>query len=750
MSESGVKSPSNLELMAPNQPKKLLEICVSRLAFAISKPLNPFICMEERVQIPGDLIQMLLEYGRTHQILNDNFLKWVLESEYTENTQINLSGCSRLTDEAFTLLAFYPETFENLNTLNVGRCGMITDISLGIVLEQCVHLEVLILDQCKQITERSFRCLRSKDLEEMDEILDNFNLILNEKEKDPFSFHLKEENTETKKGSMRKMEERSGTPLVKLKHLDVSGCGRLDDSFLALLVENLREIEHLYVNSCNRFGENAFNSFLRNQSNLKCFSASDCLWLSSVTLKTLSRCCPLLSSLMLNGSYFVDDEGLIQVSKECKNLKELSVRECNQLTDHSISSLFQNSVPLVTLDLCWCGLTDISFDQMQKSELGGEKGTLKQLKLSWCNQISEDGMREGLKNMPNLVSLDVSWLKLTDSVMESVLDTCKELSSLDISSSSDLSTEMLIRCAQLSQLKVLNLSWCRRVDDAVLTKISEGCPELRVIDISLCNSITDVGFSSLSNCAYLKGILASKCRNLSDLGIMEVVKKCTDLLFLNLTEWKLTDEGLNCISSYCPYLICVVLGSCKAITDAGVELLVKRCNRVQSLAISCCKQLTNEAIISVSKHLYRLQSLSASELPLVDDFGLSSLKECTLLQNLSISWCNTITDESIIEVLTNCNLLETLDLSFIDNLTNKSVKEVTKNTKFVKQLKLVGCRGITNESIFDFANNSDSFLQEKITLDVSFCPGITSKAMDEIQLENKKITIIKARMGDFV
>lgn len=52
----------------------------------------------------------------------------------------------------------------------------------------------------------------------------------------------------------------------------------------------------------------------------------------------------------------------------------------------------------------------------------------------------------------------------------------------------------------------------------VIEKISEGCEELHIIDISLCTTVTDTGFSQFSKCKNLRGILAAKCRNITDEG----------------------------------------------------------------------------------------------------------------------------------------------------------------------------------------------------------------------------------------
>ncbi|MFA5075101.1 MAG: hypothetical protein WC436_03270, partial [Candidatus Babeliales bacterium] len=101
-------------------------------------------------------------------------------------------------------------------------------------------------------------------------------------------------------------------------------------------------------------------------------------------------------------------------------------------------------------------------------------------------------------------------------------------------------------------------------------------------------------------------------------------------------------------------------------------------------------------------------------LQLTDDAVFAFAQNCQFLQKVDFSYCDKITDQSIIELIKNnhhcyyinkdyfatlSSILKEINLNNCVQITDKAIKEIAYNCRFLEFLHLSGCNQITDEAI---------------------------------------------------
>lgn len=95
--------------------------------------------------------------------------------------------------------------------------------------------------------------------------------------------------------------------------------------------------------------------------------------------------------------------------------------------------------------------------------------------------------------------------------------------------------------------------------------------------------------------------------------------------------------------------------------------ILNACPNIHTLSLNTCKCLQDKTIRSIAK-LYGLQ-----------------------FKVLDISFCKSITDETVLDLAEYCPNLEELDLTGCELVTEKSISQIIKKCKRLKFLDITGC-----------------------------------------------------------
>ncbi|XP_067268071.1 F-box/LRR-repeat protein 2 isoform X2 [Chanodichthys erythropterus] len=252
-------------------------------------------------------------------------------------------------------------------------------------------------------------------------------------------------------------------------------------------------------------------------------------------------------------------------------------------------------------------------------------GFLRQLSLRGCLSVGDASMNEGCRMLENL---NLSW--------------CDQITSDGI--------EALSRgCIGL---RALFLRGCTQLDDTALKHLQKHCPELMTINMQSCTQITDDGFVSLCRgCHKLQMVCVSGCSNITDASLTALGLNCQWLKILEAARCShVTDAGFTVLARNCHELEKMDLEECILVTDNTLVQLSIHCPRLQALSLSHCELITDDGIRHLSSSVCgqeRLQVVELDNCPLITDITLEHLKSCQRLERIELYDCQQVSRAGI-------------------------------------------------------------------------------------------------------
>lgn len=161
--------------------------------------------------------------------------------------------------------------------------------------------------------------------------------------------------------------------LHRFKELVLAGCLWLQDQPFKKIVAAFPQLEKLDLTSCSQITSMGWGELIK---------------------------LPRLSSLNLARCDALDDEAFGLILASARHLHELVISECRGLTKAGFHALAASKEPLDRLDLGRTGLDDSSL-----LEITSRIQSLSSLDLTRCQNLTEQGILDAIKNAPSLVEV---------------------------------------------------------------------------------------------------------------------------------------------------------------------------------------------------------------------------------------------------------------------------------------------------------------------------------------------------------
>ncbi|KAF4666119.1 hypothetical protein FOL46_003263 [Perkinsus olseni] len=321
-------------------------------------------------------------------------------------------------------------------------------------------------------------------------------------------------------------------------------------------------------------------------------------------------------------------------------------------------------------------------------------------------------------------------------VSDNVLIQCmgQDLFSLNLTGAYNLRKSLLAYIPrECPNLRVLNLSHCRQVNNRLVSAILVSCRYLQTLILEGCVRISDSAFVADGGqpqlgLARLQELSVGGCGQLSAFALQRV----TDVAKKTLVKLDVSQTGAKspcfdklitrCLGRGLTYLDCsgtavsdqaftapdlsllsveqIMIGACSKVTDAGVAALASKSPELMSFSSKWCAQLGDESVMALSKHCPGLKRL---------DLGNSKVTERGLLdlpaglEVLSLEWCLHV-DKGCVEKLRYLKNLKELNLSNClcfakpqNVATSKELCEVLKVNPNMEKLQLAGLESCGTE-----------------------------------------------------
>lgn len=320
-----------------------------------------------------------------------------------------------------------------------------------------------------------------------------------------------------------------------LVHLELSQCYKISNSMVSKLLSRLPNLRHLNMEKCRRISDAGLTS-LSQLTNLEFLDLSG----TQITEKTVCdqiAFLPSLTSLGLSGGGPGSDKaalslrGLTNLQHLCMGTGSLGNDVCRLISEHTQLTSLVLPFAEIAHQLAW-------FTSLRNLSL---------LDVS-LNAHIDDDVLASISSMVGITSLDLSRTDVTDSGIASIQG-FTNLVSLNLNSVNIGD----IACNYISEFKMLTSLQAvyGRITDAGIAKLAE-LPELRLLKISFCELISDIGIQCLADCVQLRSLdIGSK--QITNAGILSLTR-LTNLTTLAMWETSVDYVSIFPLSAALPLL----------------------------------------------------------------------------------------------------------------------------------------------------------------------------------------------------
>ncbi|XP_044007161.1 EIN3-binding F-box protein 1-like [Aphidius gifuensis] len=255
--------------------------------------------------------------------------------------------------------------------------------------------------------------------------------------------------------------------------------------------------------------------------------------------------------------YDIDNNAVMEISK-IKSLIELQFISCKVKEGTS----FILNLP---------ELESLTLDKMENIDdciinLPNQSENLKCLNINGCKTVPADALKK-ISNLINLEELNLGGCEGVDSdVFASIINECAKIKKLDISDCQKITGEALVKISYLKNLQVLDICRTENVNDDVIIEIVNNCKKITNLYIQKCNNVSSLALNELAklenlevlqlsdvhnardemfkNMYKLRSLECNWCENVTDTGIMRIIKNASNLEHIVLFSSGITSKTL--------------------------------------------------------------------------------------------------------------------------------------------------------------------------------------------------------------
>lgn len=361
----------------------------------------------------------------------------------------------------------------------------------------------------------------------------------------------------------------------------------------------------------------------------------------------------------------------------------------------------------------------------------------------WKTSDIEKSIISGVLNMKNLTQLCLCF-DCTDHILNKVGDTCKNLQSLDVTSSrsvTDRSVSALTRCKRLKELHLYRtsistegfailLSNLPQLEDlgrhdefgSILEHIRTTCLTIGPFPLRNFQSkdMTTVDLNLLIEmCPYISNVFFYHDIPATDLTVFAALENLTDLKLLNCDFF--TDRVNLLLEMRGRNLVALHLEHVDQIDMNALIYISQYCPNLKKLVLYNCEFLEHTSISL--RHLTVLPFQNLEHLMCVADCALTHLEfllsNCFNIKFIQLGSSTGIGDETMFKVFEKNSMkhLEVLRILYSDNLSMNCVRLLMEHCENLKVLsELESWQGISYDQLREFRREIKDY---NFDLDVS-------------------------------
>ncbi|XP_036961772.1 dynein regulatory complex subunit 6 isoform X2 [Acanthopagrus latus] len=470
-------------------------------------------------------------------------------------------------------------------------------------------------------------------------------------------------------------------------------------------------------------------------------------WITDGTMKQiLQNYRPFVIHLNLRGCTSLNLPSLKYIS-ECRNLQDLNVSECFNVTDLMLQRIVEGCPCLLYLNLSCTLITNKTLRELSRNCLNLQflslaycyrftdegcmylatgKGccNLLHLNLSGCTQMTVNGFRYISEGCPSLKEIVIDDMPtLSDSCVSALIARCRCLSDISLLDAAHLSDVAIKAIAEVAKLKSFSTEGNSQLTDISWAALCSSSPGLHRLHAAECPRMTDAGLKSVATLKNLQHLDISLCEKVSDMGIQCLTKgsSSSKLRELNVSHCShITDISVLSIAQRLRKLYHLDLSYCERLTDMSLEWLSG--SSISSLDISGCN-IQDQGLAALER--VHLKKLVLAECAHVTDIGIEKLcKTVRDLEHVDVSHCGALSDPAVRALSFYCRGLVTLRMSGCPKMTDMAIHYLTSGAQYLRELDVSGCVLLTDRTL----RHLERICPPLCSITMAYCIGISKVA----------------------
>ena len=337
----------------------------------------------------------------------------------------------------------------------------------------------------------------------------------------------------------------AGGPFVR--DLNLRGCIQLQDKWSSegqKILDVCRNVVNFSIEGC-RLDKPQIQHFLIQNRRLENINLTGLSSVFNSAMRTIAECCPLLETLNVSWCNNVDTRGLKRIVQSCPQLKDLRASEIEGFKNEDFClQLFERN----TLERLVISRTDLTnrslkalmwgpnpeFDVLTDRPMVPPR-RFKHLDLHQCTDVTDDGIRSLVHTVPELEGLQISQCsELSDLAVIDIIRSTPLLTHLELEDLENLTNDTLIELANApcaSRLEHLNISYCEVLGDIGMLQIMKNCTNIRSLEMDNTR-ISDLTLMEASARARKRGYN----EHIPEAGLRLVVFDCANVTWAGVKE----------------------------------------------------------------------------------------------------------------------------------------------------------------------------------------------------------------------
>eukprot|EP01038_Epipyxis_sp_PR26KG_P009683 gene9683-13036_t len=405
-------------------------------------------------------------------------------------SHLNLSGCVSITDDGLREIGI---NCTNLQDLNISLCPGIKGSGLVSVAECCRFLSKLNVSKCKSlekwaITKIFYHCNQLEDvnISYYKDITDEEIRVLAQNCPNIMTFHAMECQYLSDQTIIMISEHCKDIDFIDMSRTTMTY--RISDVCLLALSQHSLSLKILRLNGCDQISDVGLTWLSDGCHAIEELDFGKCPLITDAGLRGIGKNCHSLTSLNISHSRTVTDIGICSISTGCPNLRTLNCHGMFLLSDPRLSipkkgakleawqsligiaALAKNCPNIEELDLSGCFRLNVAL-----SEYVASFTSLKTLNIAGCNQVVTESLISIAKSCPliqELILMDVG-KAVNHFSIQSFSKSCINLTFLNLTRCEHVNGACIKAISQLKNLKKLDLTGCKILNDTMLVYLSE-------------------------------------------------------------------------------------------------------------------------------------------------------------------------------------------------------------------------------------------------------------------------------------